>query len=133
MNEKNSVELIATFPEMFHDLDPRSPMAMFHFECGDGWFGLLKDCFEEIKEISTKKNFPVKCFQIKEKFGTLRFYTNGYDCCIGDIIEKAEQRSASTCEECGEPGVIRDQNKWYSTQCDKCWYEYCARYSNEDK
>lgn len=56
--------------------------------------------------------------QIKEKFGTLRFYYNGGDEFIGGVISAAENISAHTCEICGNPGKLRSGG-WMRTLCDK--------------
>jgi hypothetical protein len=100
---------------------------------GPGWEKLLWECSEQIeKELqSVRYLFPVEALprvvQVKEKFGTLRFY-------IGDgkgrlpeevmnninnIISKAEGKSANTCESCGEPGESRSGG-WVKTLCDSC-------------
>ena len=55
--------------------------------------------------------------QVKEKFGTLRFYTNGGDEQIYGMIRMAESMSAVTCEECGAPGKTRGRG-WIYTACD---------------
>jgi hypothetical protein len=58
--------------------------------------------------------------QVKEKFGTLRFYlTHGTDEMYA-ITDEAERRSASTCEACGKPGKLRGRG-WLYTRCAKCW------------
>lgn len=133
MNEQNTKELVDIFPELFEDLDPRTPPAPFTFDCGDGWFSLLKELLKELKEVSIKKNFPIKCFKAKETFGTLRFYTDGYECCVGDAIDKAVLRSSKTCEKCGEPAELRKRRSWYTTQCKKCWRVDCERYPKDIK
>jgi len=55
--------------------------------------------------------------QVKEKFGGLRFYTNGYTDVIGGMISMAESMSHRTCEECGSPGRSNNYG-WISTLCD---------------
>lgn len=57
--------------------------------------------------------------QVKEKFGTLRYYCSGNDN-ICDFIDYAEHASEHTCEACGEYGKLRDDG-WLVTQCDKCY------------
>lgn len=58
--------------------------------------------------------------QVKEKYGTLRFYlTSGIDEMYA-IADNAESQSSVTCETCGKPGKIRGQG-WYSTRCAVCW------------
>ncbi len=58
--------------------------------------------------------------QVKEKYGTLRFYM----CCetleITNLIEEAEALFLQTCENCGSPGKIRG-NKWILVKCDDCF------------
>jgi hypothetical protein len=56
--------------------------------------------------------------QVKEKFGTLRFYYSGGDDSIDGMVRMAESMSAVTCEECGVPGRIR-HGGWISTLCDE--------------
>ena len=58
--------------------------------------------------------------QVKEKYGTLRFYmTSGTDEMYA-ITDKAEIQSSTTCETCGRPGKTRGQG-WYYTRCSPCW------------
>jgi len=55
--------------------------------------------------------------QVKEKFGTLRFYYHGGDDRIEGMVRMAESMSSVTCEECGAPGVLRGGG-WLQTLCD---------------
>lgn len=69
------------------------------------------------------RNVPDVCpqviaVQVKEKFGTLRFYVNGGDRYTDGVINMAEVMSAYTCEECGSPGKSRTGG-WIRTLCDK--------------
>jgi len=61
----------------------------------------------------------IEAVQVKEKFGTLRFYTNEYDDTINSFISFAESMSACTCEECGAPGTP-DPGGWVKTRCVRC-------------
>jgi len=67
--------------------------------------------------------YPIEATQVKEKFATLRFYTNGiplkYEKEHDALIERAECRSAETCEQCGQPGRERGKG-WFYTACDEC-------------
>jgi hypothetical protein len=56
--------------------------------------------------------------QIKEKFGTLRFYYCGGDDYCRGVESMAESMSAVTCEVCGSSGKIRN-GKWIRTLCDE--------------
>ncbi len=55
--------------------------------------------------------------QVKEKFGTLRFYYHGGDDKVDGMVRMAESMSAVTCETCGAPGQSRGGG-WIQTLCD---------------
>lgn len=68
------------------------------------------------------KNFErvyPRASQIKEKFGTLRFYMTSYTDEIDKIVTEAEKKSEETCEHCGKPGTLRTEG-WLFTLCDEC-------------
>ena len=110
-------KLIQKYPMVFKDLD------RLDFSCEDGWIPLLDELCNSlmvILEALTKKigdEFYV--IQIKEKFGTLRFYTSisheVLDCCIS----QAEKKSEYTCEFCGAAGLLRNHG-WLKTRCNQC-------------
>jgi hypothetical protein len=84
---------------------------------GEGWRPLLTKLVEDIIKIAPETEIT----QIKEKFGTLRFY------CAGDggdeiykLIERAEQESAKTCEHCGTKDSVTTEGGWLLTLCNKC-------------
>jgi hypothetical protein len=54
--------------------------------------------------------------QVKEKFGTLRFYYTGGDDYIRGMVTMAESMSGVTCEECGKPGT-QTGGGWIKTVC----------------
>jgi len=62
-------------------------------------------------------NHP-RAVQVKEKYGTLRFYMNYSINEMEDLIQIAEDKSAVTCEVCGEPGELRNHG-WLFTFCDR--------------
>lgn len=57
--------------------------------------------------------------QVKEKFGSLRFYIDGGDDTIDNFITMAEFMSAITCEECGAPGEM-SMAGWARVRCPTC-------------
>jgi len=57
--------------------------------------------------------------QVKEKFGTLRFYYTGGDDYISGMVTMAEAMSGVTCEGCGNPGE-RKGGGWVHTYCEPC-------------
>lgn len=65
--------------------------------------------------------------QVKEKYGTLRFYMSGETDAMSEAINEAEDESAKTCENCGGPGKVYDGG-WVVTRCDPCYDLYCHSY-----
>jgi hypothetical protein len=57
--------------------------------------------------------------QVKEKFGTLRFYYTGGDEYISGMVSFAESMSGVTCEGCGNPGEQNGKG-WVRTECQSC-------------
>ena len=57
--------------------------------------------------------------QVKEKFGTLRFYYQGGDDVIDGMVRMAESMTEVTCEECGNVGERRGGG-WIHTFCNPC-------------
>lgn len=56
--------------------------------------------------------------QVKEKFGSLRFYYNGGDSMIDGMVRMAERLSEVTCDDCGSPGEATNE-AWISVRCKK--------------
>ncbi len=120
--------MLAHFPELFRPpakkLD-EIPFVYWGFECGDGWFTLLKELAEKLEQLPESKEFKVT--QVKEKFGTLRFYMRAKDArksdalpqTMLDLIAHAESQSAITCEACGDPGKLSRKGGWWKTRCSK--------------
>jgi hypothetical protein len=57
--------------------------------------------------------------QVKEKFGTLRFYYSGGDDYISGMVSLAESMTGVTCESCGNIGESRGGG-WIHTYCTPC-------------
>ena len=126
--------------------DCRKTAMCWGFEVRDGWFHLINELSnrlcgewlmakqslefmrikghysdEKIKLAEQRVQYaydttPV-AVQVKEKFGSLRFYTNGCTERHSGMIEMAEAMSSHICEVCGKPGRIVNINGWYSARC----------------
>jgi hypothetical protein len=57
--------------------------------------------------------------QVKEKFGTLRFYYTGGNEYIAGLVTMAESMSGFTCEQCSNPAVTGGTG-WIHTTCVSC-------------
>ena len=80
---------------------------------GPGWGKLV----EELWVLCDQHNVDV--FQIKEKFGGLRFYIGPAPGIVHDATWAAISTSETICENCGEPGEPRPRG-WIKTLCDAC-------------
>ena len=67
-----------------------SPYELFGVECGEGWHELLKPVFDYIENYNKDKSDENKIIveQVKEKFGTLRFYCSFYTDELEKLIEE---------------------------------------------
>ena len=131
MRKELDEALCAKYPDIFRDRngDMRTTAMCWGFECGDGWYNIIDAVCAMIQnhESGNKLNNvvmpPVVATQVKEKYGTLRFYYTGGDDYIDGIIAMAEYMSGVTCETCGVPGKLRDDG-WLRTLCDEHAKEY---------
>ena len=73
------------------------------------------------KCVKYNKVYPpaAKIDQIKEKFGSLRFYYFGGDKEIAGMVRFAEYLCSKTCEVSGEEGEICSNGSWYGTLSEK--------------
>ena len=113
-NEMNEyLEPIGGLENGFYpDKDPIKDSGFF--ECGNGWYPLIKDLITDLIELGWDK----QVCQVKEKFGALRFYINTGSDEIFKKIHSYENQSYETCETCGEKGELR-LGSWYKTLCNK--------------
>lgn len=79
---------------------------MCEMSCGPGWHDLVV-AVNELLDVEADVEF--RFTQIKEKFGQLRMYWTGADPSgrIDQIVEAAEEISASMCETCGADAKMR--------------------------
>lgn len=129
--DTNLVELVLKYPRLFHGKVPRC----FSY-VSVGWRDLIDKLCGELDRLLPDADASVfRIEQIKEKWGSLRFYwefdgqeTTVIDVAFGENIAKiqvppkqpsdlfkkirglvttAENVSKTTCEECGQPGEMR--------------------------
>lgn len=102
----------------------------------DGWKWIIEDLDAKLAYLDSDYGI----YQVKEKFGTLRYYyepTKGgiVQDLMDDAVTVAESLSASTCEVCGNSSRVSNKDKgisydptaklkvrngWYKTICDSC-------------
>ncbi len=123
MKQELDEALCAKYPEIFANRhgDMQTTAMCWGFDCGDGWYDLIDHLCGEIQhhlKKNAKPNTPqFVASQVKEKFGTLRFYGSGGDDKIDAFVWFAESFSGRICETCGAPGKSRGSG-WLYTACD---------------
>lgn len=88
----------------------------------NGWrkaFGIqmCKEIKHALKKINYLKKYRIT--QIKEKYGSLRWYDAGNNVEIQNIINKYEETSTKTCINCGKPAKYISKG-WISPYCENC-------------
>lgn len=116
MTPEHATSLYVKYPEIFRGRHRnRAERRFFGFECGDGWYALIDSLCAEIMSTGV---FPVpEALQVKEKFGTLRFYVSDAPDEVLCLIEAASMKSREICEQCGEPGKLGSRAGWWGVLC----------------
>lgn len=134
MNDAKQSMLKNRFPVLYRNIgNPKSCMS-YGLEVGDGWYELLLALSEDLQRLDP----TLVATQVKQKFGTLRFYLAQSDLAMrGEAgamfslapqasdervrarIQQAEKDSAGICEECGAPGHYHQGGYWH-VSCERC-------------
>lgn len=110
-----------------------------------GWYGCVapdgwKWIVEDADRLLARLDPEYEIHQVKEKFGTLRYYygtaaSQEIQEVMDAVVDRAEALSAKTCEVCGNSSAISYPNRgikydstavlkssggWYATICDSC-------------
>ena len=138
MTNDNLQKLKTSYPELFNKAHS------CYMSVNDGWFNIIdtlcsllySDVYQQklkikyLEENGTKNqiydatvilnhlidNLPI-ISQVKEKFGSLRFYVESATDIQYAYIEFAESLSSRTCEVCGSPGE-QTNSGWIKTVCE---------------
>jgi len=139
--DERDLALKAKYPKILQNLggDPsQTCMSWMHdgIAVDDGWIPLLEEIFKFCQFQHDNNGYPqLVASQIKEKFGSLRFYHYFEDCdsenaengkkfhrtkdYLEGAIDFACYNSSKICEVCGKPGAIKGQ-RWVKALCDEC-------------
>ena len=83
---------------------------------GKGWSKIINNLYD-----AKPKRTNVQ--QVKEKFGTLRFYVSYSPAWYDDLIQFYEYKSGKVCLKCGKEGSVRGDLGWMLTLCDEHYME----------
>lgn len=142
MTDDKFQQLVQNHPHLFEKAGD------IEFSIGDGWFTILdnlcglisyelesahrllkyhlenpdkstpEDVAKAEKSVAELQEALPTLTQVKEKFGSLRFYYDGGNLKIENYVTFAECMSSHTCEVCGSPGKTRSEG-WIKVLCDK--------------
>jgi hypothetical protein len=111
----------------------------FGIEVNDGWYSLIDGLCASIIKILEENNYTssdIKTDQVKEKFGSLRFYyhfnkqvPDSVEKAISDLVETAERLSSEICETCGNHGKTYNDTGWLTTECESCRWERLRKHN----
>lgn len=114
-------------------VDMESKFPMMGLEIPTGWYKLFFQMCSDIKPLLEKEGVLDNFYflQCKEKFNTLRCYSNNAASQeVEDIISKYENMATSVCTLCGKPATCVSTGYWASF-CDDCWKDH-FRHENMD-
>ena len=145
--------LVAKHPKIFRDVggDPMKTCMAWGIDCGVGWFDIIDCLCEELQNYCNRHNLvynsenneyiniaeddpryiQVVALQVKEKYGTLRFYASGSDDVTSAMIRLAEEMSARICETCGSSTKMSKMADRIIPICAKCDAAHEANHNNE--
>ena len=116
-------QLIEDFPVVFNGMSPWCS----HNGVGVGWEPLIRELCQELTDILEEPGLVVMA-QIKEKWSDLRWYMDWnrdvpkdeakWEACYA-AVAKAERKSSTTCELCGNVGG-KTSKGWTKTLCNDC-------------
>lgn len=137
MKEELEQNLYKLAPILYqqHTLNMQQTCMCWGFETPDTWYNLLYKLSEKLEKLNQElkdKHIEIQAVQVKEKFGSLRFY---YDIInnsdnndinitklskhVQDLIDEVEKESWNICCFCGKPAT-KTTAGWISRACDKC-------------
>lgn len=106
---------------------------------GDGWHKIIRSLSEKLEALNKElpEDSKIVAKQVKEKFGTLRFYIGAvpkeHFKEVYRIISESERQSCTACETCGLPGTIDNSHSWVVTICPACKVKRDVEFERKQK
>ena len=120
MDKKLQDKLYKKYPKIFKDRNRsiRESCMGWGIDTGNGWYKILDILCSLLQWDTDENKYPqVVASQVKEKYGGLRFYTNGENDTQHGMIKFACALSELTCEECGSMTDVTQTSGWIVTLC----------------
>ena len=106
--------LKAAHPELLQRLrerSSRSTIGDYGIQCSGGWFSIIDELCRALKATVAAGGPQLIAAQITHETGRLRFHVDNVppSACpeVDALFAAAQNRSATTCEVCGAPAVLR--------------------------
>lgn len=124
-------ELLKKYPKIFQDYEG-NPYRVNWSGVPKGWLPIIDKLCSSMQSYidgtrrwdKEKKEWihppQVTCAQMKEKFGGLRFYTDGHNDVIEGMITMAEYLCSNTCEVCSSEEELGYTTGWITVCCKSC-------------
>ena len=138
MKKELELKLVAKYPNLFRGYggDMRQTCMHWGFSHREGWYSIIDYIGEQLVKLGVEDK--VIADQVKEKFGSLRFYYHTQGLAeiekekVSLIIDTAEEESYKTCEDCGiKENVSMRGNSWVTTLCSNCWEKILKEKNND--
>jgi len=117
-------KLFKKYPKIFKQkkLSMKETAMCWGIETPDAWYILL-NCLCGYLQFDIEKNGQpqLEAIQVKEKFGTLRFYINGETERQRGMINFAEFISKYICADCGKFSETKETKGWITNFCKECY------------
>jgi hypothetical protein len=85
---------------------------------GRRWYHLIDALCIQLQRVTDQDGAPqVIASQVKDKFGSLRFYTREADGRQKAMIELAKELPQRICDVCGAPGATVSTRRLTATRC----------------
>lgn len=111
-------------PELQDQLIKKYPkiLSNIYLEVGNGWYNIIDNLCEWLQFNTNNNNDrpQVKAVQVKEKFGSLRFYVENASNSQFAVISFVEHLTRYICEQCGSRDNVTQEGSWIKTLCTKC-------------
>ena len=134
MKDELQKEIMKNYPKIFRDKDEdmtRTCMC-WGLECPDAWAPLIERLCDSLQFHSDHNGAPqVVADQVKEKFGTLRFYYHTEypegaetdprrEGMLAGIVMTYEDMTETICAECGSNKGVTSTKGWITYLCGEC-------------
>jgi hypothetical protein len=96
-------------PTWKRDIAARTPEGWYGLATPRGWDPIVRELHQQLVAIDPK----YQVYQIKEKFGELRYYCSlrgdTKTKAVQDLMTAAAMQASTSCQVCGSPGVLSEK------------------------